>query len=221
MAVTSPDDIWTPDAGDDYALTTDLAAMADTIQDAITNNRVSLIGLDSARPANGTPGVVNGMTWYSTDTGVTWRYNGTIWSIEFRPLSAYTPTVSGITAGQITVVGEYERRSNFIEGSVTITKTAAGVLTGTVTISLPTTPFDSTTPRNLGEGTARVVLSGPVTTDYIVNARYTGGSNINLNIPDPGGSALTAGTNLSATFPTSGSHIAGSSYFVPFKYKTS
>ncbi len=35
MATTSPDDIWTPDAGDDYALTTDLAATADTIQDAL------------------------------------------------------------------------------------------------------------------------------------------------------------------------------------------
>lgn len=39
MATTSPDNIWTPDAGDDYALTTDLAAMADTIQDAISDVR--------------------------------------------------------------------------------------------------------------------------------------------------------------------------------------
>lgn len=36
MAVTSPDNIWTPDSGDDYALTVDLAATADTIQDALT-----------------------------------------------------------------------------------------------------------------------------------------------------------------------------------------
>lgn len=37
MATTSPDNIWTPDSGDDYALTVDLAATADTIQDALTN----------------------------------------------------------------------------------------------------------------------------------------------------------------------------------------
>lgn len=37
MATTSPDNIWTPDAGDDYALTTDLATMADTIQAAIAD----------------------------------------------------------------------------------------------------------------------------------------------------------------------------------------
>lgn len=35
MATTSPDNIWTPDAGDDYALTVDLAAMADSVQNAL------------------------------------------------------------------------------------------------------------------------------------------------------------------------------------------
>lgn len=220
MATTSPDDIWTPDAGDDYALTTDLAAMADTIQDAITANKVNLKGLDSTRPANGSAGLSAGMTWYSTDTGVTWRYNGSAWFIENRPLGTYTPTVAGITAGQISVVGEYERRGNLIEGFVTITKTGAGVLTNTVTVSLPTTPADTGTTRNLGEGTAVVVITGPNTTTYIINSRYTGGNTVSLNIPDPGGAALTAGTNMSGSFPTGGSHLVGSSYYVPFKYKT-
>lgn len=40
MATTSPDNIWTPDSGDDYALTVDLAATADTVQTAL-NNHVS------------------------------------------------------------------------------------------------------------------------------------------------------------------------------------
>lgn len=221
MATTSPDNIWTPDAGDDYALTTDLAAMADTVQDAITANRTDLIGLDANRPANGSAGLVNGMTWYSTDTRVTWRYNGSTWSIEFRPLSAYTPTVTGFTSAQVTVTGKYQRLGTYNSGFVTISKTTAGVLTGTVSISLPSTPLDTTTPRILGDGLARVSLTGPVTTDYVLNARYTGGSSFNLNIADPGGSALTAGSNLNNSFPTSGSHLAGSSYFVEFGYETS
>lgn len=79
MATTSPDNIWTPDSGDDYALTVDLAAMADTVQDAITANKFALVGLDSERPANGSPGLVEGMTWYSTDTQVEWRYQSTQW----------------------------------------------------------------------------------------------------------------------------------------------
>lgn len=36
MATTSPDNLWSPDAGDDYALTTDTAAMQDTVQAALT-----------------------------------------------------------------------------------------------------------------------------------------------------------------------------------------
>lgn len=39
MAVTSPDNIWTPDSGDDYALTVDLARTADDIQDALNTIR--------------------------------------------------------------------------------------------------------------------------------------------------------------------------------------
>lgn len=38
MALTTPDNIWTPDAGEQYALTTDLATMADTIQDALNQS---------------------------------------------------------------------------------------------------------------------------------------------------------------------------------------
>lgn len=219
MATTSPDDIWTPDAGDDYALTTDLAAMADTIQDAITANKVNLKGLDSTRPANGSAGLSAGMTWYSTDTGVTWRYNGSAWFIENRPLGTYTPTVAGITAGQISVVGDYERRTNLIKGMVTITKTGSGVLTGTVTVTLPTTPSDTSTPRNLGDGLATVVTAGG-TSPYIIDSRYTGGNTVTLNIPDPGGAALTAGTNMSASFPTGNSHLVGSTYYLTFEYKT-
>lgn len=40
MPVTSPDNIWTPDSGDDYALTVDLARMADDIQDALNEVRL-------------------------------------------------------------------------------------------------------------------------------------------------------------------------------------
>lgn len=36
MATTSPDNIWSPDAGDPYALTTSLATLADSVQMAIT-----------------------------------------------------------------------------------------------------------------------------------------------------------------------------------------
>lgn len=80
MATTSPDNIWSPDSGDDYALTVDLAAMADTVQDAITNVRTTgsyRAGLESGRVS--TPSPFSGLLYFSTDTGRLWRYNGTTW----------------------------------------------------------------------------------------------------------------------------------------------
>lgn len=53
MATTSPDNIWSPDSGDDYALTVDLAAMADTVQDAITDVRSDIPDLNTALVGQG------------------------------------------------------------------------------------------------------------------------------------------------------------------------
>lgn len=50
MATTSPDNIWTPDSGDDYALTVDLAATADTVQDALTSLRDTVQAALDAMP---------------------------------------------------------------------------------------------------------------------------------------------------------------------------
>lgn len=53
MALTSPDDIWTPDATDDYSLTVDLATMADTIQDALVSLRAGDTGWVTITPSTG------------------------------------------------------------------------------------------------------------------------------------------------------------------------
>lgn len=63
MATTSPDNIWTPDSGDDYALTTDLAAMADTVQDAISDVRTQGV---NAAPVTFTPTFTNFSTGSSS-----------------------------------------------------------------------------------------------------------------------------------------------------------
>lgn len=52
MATTTPDDLWTPDAGDAYALTTDLAAGMDTVQTALNTVRgEAQIALEAAEEA--------------------------------------------------------------------------------------------------------------------------------------------------------------------------
>ena len=42
MATTSPDNIYSPDAGQPYALTQDLLAMADSIQVALSDMRSAI-----------------------------------------------------------------------------------------------------------------------------------------------------------------------------------
>lgn len=105
MAVTSPDDIWTPDAGDDYALTTDLASMADTVQDAINNVRANGAyrpGLEANRTS--TPDPFDGLLYYSTDTGKLWRYAGSSWYPQTSGL-VLLQTVSFTTASTVSFTG--------------------------------------------------------------------------------------------------------------------
>lgn len=92
MALTSPDNIWTPDSSDNYALTTDLAATADSVQDAITalrgNNaptvRVANVAERNAALADhGTPTTSNPLIVFRADAGagreLEYTTNGTVW----------------------------------------------------------------------------------------------------------------------------------------------
>lgn len=98
MAVTSPDNIWTPDSGDDYALTTDLAAMADTVQDALLNRSTYRMGTDADRTAASLP---NGTLWYSTDTGITYKRLSGSWKAWESDWIAYTATLTNFAPGTL------------------------------------------------------------------------------------------------------------------------
>lgn len=77
MATTSPDNIWTPDSGDDYALTVDLAATADTIQDALTDVRSDITTLEGTLVGSGvglrtsTPHITSGTAY--TPVAIAWN----------------------------------------------------------------------------------------------------------------------------------------------------
>lgn len=104
MATTTPDDIWTPDAGDNYALTTDLAATANTIQDALTSIRTTNGSRKGTTTERNSATAVNGDYWSDTTTGFLYRYNGTKWLIAAGQVlaSMVGPTSSiGGTAGTL------------------------------------------------------------------------------------------------------------------------
>lgn len=103
MATTSPDNIWTPDSGDDYALTVDLAATADTVQAALNtlrNTTASRVGTNAQRLALTGPSLFEGLTFYTTDTNRFWFYDGATW-LTADP-GTYLLTPSSVTGGTVT-----------------------------------------------------------------------------------------------------------------------
>lgn len=103
MATTSPDDIWTPDAGDDYALTTDLAAMADTVQDALNTHKNYRVGTNAERLALTGADLFEGLTFYTTDTNALWKYNGGWGLYGFGPFKSTQAQAAG--SGTVTQSG--------------------------------------------------------------------------------------------------------------------
>ena len=78
MAVTSPDNIRTPDSGDQYALVQDLGVLADSTQAAITKRANLYVGTAAQRTAFTT--ATNGMNWQDTDSiTMIWKRVGAAW----------------------------------------------------------------------------------------------------------------------------------------------
>lgn len=106
MATTSPDNLWTPDAGDPYALTIDLAATADTIQDALTALRSStgaggipqLMPLwlpDGTNPATLPTGIQRSYYIHGTGGTPSWYPGGVVgnYIYDVKPFAPNNPNV--------------------------------------------------------------------------------------------------------------------------------
>lgn len=198
MATTSPDNIWTPDAGDDYALTTDLATMADTIQDAITTLRgLSNVGLEADLPSTAD----NGSTYYATDTDKTYLRVGGVWIIERVGLRTWSPTVSGLTVGNGTLSCRYQRTGRVVDFFIDFAAGSTSSVSGPIFFTFPEAPLGPTTYRHFGEGLIRLAGGSA----WVLQPRMAGSSTFSLASLNPSGSAVAPGSNLSETFPTSGS----------------
>lgn len=78
MATTSPDNLWTPDSGDGYALTQDLAAFADTIQDAL-EVRANYYTGNNSQMANQESKATEGSMFFNTDDDKEYRLVSGAW----------------------------------------------------------------------------------------------------------------------------------------------
>lgn len=115
MTVTASG-IWTPDAGDDYALTTDLAAMAASIEtatnsivdNAISKNASSAVNHAALPMLNNSPGDVR----VTVDTRIIWTWDGTRWT----PTAGKLPWCHVFTTG-VTNLGTTYSAIDFGAGS--------------------------------------------------------------------------------------------------------
>lgn len=101
MVTTSPDAIWTPDASANYALTTDLAGMAASIQTALVKRQWYYIGTDAQRLALTAPDLRNGIIWEDINTGDVWQRKGSAWVAKdfVRNLGRIDPVTTGTQGG--------------------------------------------------------------------------------------------------------------------------
>lgn len=170
-------------------------------------------GSSSERAALPASALFDGLKFQELDTGIEYIRRSGTWAVNYRPMGAYTTTVVGIPSAMVTA--EYEQRGNMIHVEIEYIRTGtAGAPTATVSFTLPFTPASSLT-RQPGTGLFR--LQGGA--EYVVQPRYTGGSTINVNFITASGSAMAAGTNLNATYPTASAHGIGTTLHLSMDYK--
>lgn len=136
MATTVPDGIWSPDDGTAYNPPIDLAAMADTIQDALNDIRTegNQQFYGPAADRTGITGVKPGDTYQETDAGkLTWRQNTAgLWRV-FNTNGPIALTLnSGWTAPQ---AATFEVRSGLLILNGRLSATSGA---GTTAATLPT-----------------------------------------------------------------------------------
>lgn len=160
MATTSPDNIWTPDSGDDYALTVDLAATADTIQAALNAiPRNYRVGTDAQRLALTGAGLFEGLKFYTTDTNIEWFYSGTAWLPNDT-----NPTTISLNSGWVAGDGALRvlRRGNALEIlPFEIGRTGSGASIGAgVSVNIATLPVGMRPPAAVIAGTGSIGVAG-------------------------------------------------------------
>ena len=134
MALT-PRGIFSPDSTDGYDVTVDWAATADSIESALDQASNYGVGTTSERTA-ALAGFPNGAKWYDTTTSEEYRKVAGVWVLYFKPWTAYTPTITGLTLGNGTVTARYQRIGNTIHLHISVDIGSTTTM-GSAVITLP------------------------------------------------------------------------------------
>ena len=154
MATTSPDEIYSPDAGQQYALTQDLLAMADSVQDALTDVRAGIrtfAGTNSARTAV-VPNV--GDYWTTTDTSPQKGYRGTAsgWVLDRSFRTTFTPAWTNFLPNASSVDATYSVIGGRLFGRIVVVLAPGWAMNSEgISFTAPVTPASPYTMSPVGE----------------------------------------------------------------------
>lgn len=197
MATTTPDNIWTPDSGDDYALTTDLATTADTIQAALTDIRGKngmLYGVLAGRPTSG----VAGRFYSASNTGTIYYDDGSAWRFFYQPWQAWSPTLSGFTIGNGSLTARYLRTLGHVHFSIRLEIGSTTNVTGAVGFSAP---VSSSNNSYMAIGTGSWVRTALPTTPYPLMPKMSASSSTINAVLFNSSSAVVTLSQLSNLYP--------------------
>ncbi len=99
MATTSPDSISYPDASYTSGFVAAMAAMATSIQTALSKRGRKSYQWADATARGAQAGMATGDTGYQVDTAVVYRYNGSAWKAWESDWTSYVATLVNFTIG--------------------------------------------------------------------------------------------------------------------------
>lgn len=161
------------------------------------------VGTSSQRTTLPAGEVWEGLVFYETDTDITWQASSsTAWRILSMPLTAWTPTVTGLTLGNGTQRAFYTQSDKVVEWFIEMESGSTTAATGTLTWTLPQPVADVGLHRHIGDGYMR--YTGGTAGSWSIEPRLTGASTVTASFLDSSGGLVTPGGNVTNTFPTSG-----------------
>ena len=137
MATTTPDNIYSPDAGQQYALTQDLLANADSVQAALNTLRAGRryrTGTAADRTSWSTPG--EGALFYNSDSRKIEVYQSGTW-LQVWPPTRVSGRFVGATSGTGTATVNHGLPG--VPSYVGVTDTVAGAVPGSRMIKVSAT----------------------------------------------------------------------------------
>jgi hypothetical protein len=215
MPTTSPDNIYYADGTTPASLATITAAMATSVQDALTLREGHSFSWADTTSRNAQTGMVVGDLGYQADNDTYYRYTGSAWVIWAKAETSYSPTFTNFTASSATFAYMITGGRVFVTGRATCSTTLP---TGAITLTTPTGyAIDMTFFANSGASVIGVggVDDASAASDLALTPRVVSSTSINLVATNAAGTYV-AYVATSATIPLT--WASGDILYVSFSY---